>query len=190
MTTRRHPSGREPDNVSQQILPVFVVNTHSQPKNTIQTPRVPPPAILVELVERFQVCWKTLPEFALLGTQKRRIGFALELCGHHGSNAEHPAETCIHCHNVFGSLHAIADWALPREQRAMMEGAEVHFPCVTYSQARPRPGGVRFVIRVVHRGGTEEVDEERIAQWLGDLEWRLRDLGAVEQIASIGRSEL
>jgi hypothetical protein len=190
MSTHGHPSGSGPDNMSRHTLRALAVDTALQPQNAVQTHRVPPPAILVELVERFQVSWETVPEFAFRGTQKRRIGFALELCGHLGSDAEHPAETCIHCHNVFGSLHAIADWALPRERRAMMEGPEVHFPCVTYSRARPRPVGVRFVIRVVHRGGTEEVDDERIAQWLGDLEWRLRDLGAVEQIASIGRSEL
>lgn len=154
-----------------------------------RTESMTPPAILVELVERFQVCWETLPEFSLLGSEKRRIGFALELYGNHDSSAEHTAETCIHCHNVFGSLHVIADWALPREKRAMMHEAEVHFPGLTYLSAQQKPVGVRFAMRVVHRGEPDKIDEDTIAQWSRELEWRLRELGAVERTASTGRSK-
>lgn len=175
--------------MSQGLVPGLVAGAHPMFKDPAQMPTVPPPAILVELVERFQVCWEMLPEFSPLGSEKRRIGFALELYGNHESSGEHPAETCIHCHNAFGSLHVIADWAFPREKRALMDEAEVQFPCQMHSLPRQKPVGVRFGIRVLHRGVLDKVDEERIAHWSEELEWRLRQLGAVERIASVGRSE-
>lgn len=189
MNTHGNPSDSRAQSMSRGLVPGVVATKHPPFKNPAQMSPVPPPAILVELVERFQVCWEMLPEFSLLGTEKRRIGFALELYGNHQSSDEHPAETCIHCHNVFGSLQVIADWAFPRERRALMDQAEVQFPCQIYSLPREKPVGVRFGIRVLHRGISDEVDEEWIEQWSGEMEWRLRQLGVVRRIASIGRSE-
>lgn len=146
MNTDEDPSGSRAEGISQRFVSGLVEVEPSPFKSAALTP-VPPPAILVELVERFHVCWETVPEFSLLESQRRQIGFALELYGNHDSSAEHPAETCIHCQNVFGSLHVIADWALPRGKRAMMHEAEIHFPCHTH--AFPRQNQQGFVLQYV-----------------------------------------
>lgn len=168
MSTNEDFSATKPERLSQGLVSGLALSLPSPFKNTAHVRPAPPPAIIVELVERFYVCWDTVPEFSLLGSERQRIGFALELYGNHDSSAEHPAETCFHCHNVFGSL---------RE-------AEVHFPCQTHSFARQKPAGVRFGIRVVHRGTSDKIDEEIVTQWAKELEYRLSELGAVKRIAA------
>jgi hypothetical protein len=118
-----------------------------------------------------------VPEGTVLGEEQDRIGFTLELRGSHEADAEHAAENCTHCHNVFASLHVIADWILPREKRALMHEAELFFPCQIYSPARQRHAGMRFGIRVVHREAPREIAEECLVRWQEELERNLNELG-------------
>jgi hypothetical protein len=141
---------------------------------------VKPPTVLMELAQHFRVCWETVPELSVQEGVERRIGFVLQLRGTHEPDAEHSVTTCIHCHNLFASLHIIADWLLPREQRTLMHEAEVHSPGQIYSRAQLSHSDVIFAIHVVHRGASEQFAEECVTQWLKELEWRLKVLGASE----------
>jgi hypothetical protein len=142
--------------------------------------RVQPPAVLMELVEHFSVCWETLPEVIDVKNEKRQVGFAVQLFGTHEPKVAHPKERCSHCQNVFAALHVIADWVLAREHSARMSEAEVHSPCGIYSPSRPIRSGVTFGIRVVSRRAFDKVSDDSVTQWLEESEERLKALGVIE----------
>jgi hypothetical protein len=166
--------------MSQQIETEFITDPALHSKDASIPSTVRPPVILMELVEHFRVYWEILPDISLLGNEERLVGFALELHGTHEPSADHPAKSCIHCHNVFAALHVIADWIVPRERRASMVGAEVSFPSSSHSPIREKPFGVTFTIRVVHRERYEKLAHDYETQWLKEMEGRLRELGVSE----------
>ena len=49
---------------------------------------------LRELAQQFRVCWKTWPEYAYVGDEKRQVGYALELAGSHEPWVEHADPGC------------------------------------------------------------------------------------------------
>lgn len=180
MRTSGGPLDSGSEGSRQRFVTVLGAHAPSQSKDVGQVARLQPPTILMRLVQHFRVCWKVVPETSLLGADRHQIGFGLELCGMHDPAEECVGRTCIHCHNVLASLHVIADWILSREKRALMPEAEVHFPCPAYPRARQEPWGIRFAIRVTHRRASDEVAQERLAQWLRELEASLNELGASE----------
>jgi hypothetical protein len=68
-----------------------------------------------DLVQRFRVCWSVRPEECFVDGTKRKIGFALELCGTHELGTLHVSPGCEHCRPVQAALKEIANWILPRE---------------------------------------------------------------------------
>jgi hypothetical protein len=86
----------------------------------------PPPAVLIELVERFQVGWEIVPENP--GQVESRIRFTLKLTARHDSPVDHPVPNCVHCHNVFLFLHVIADWLSRGRNGDLCPTARFHFP--------------------------------------------------------------
>jgi hypothetical protein len=180
--------------MSQQLGTELITETALHFKDASLPSMVRPPAILMELVEHFGVCWEIFPEVILVENEKRQVGFALELYGTHEPGGAHPKHRCSHCQNVFAALHMIADWILPRERRASMVGAEVSSPSSSHWPARKRPSGVTFTIRVMRRETYEQPAHECETQWLKELDGRLKELGvreittqAIERLLGQGR---
>lgn len=150
-------------------------------KDISHTSTVGPPAVLMELVERFRVCWETFPEIICIDRETRRVGFALELYGtHEPEDLDHHMQRCYHCQRVFAALHVIADWILPREMKALMYEAEVSSPSTSHAPARRILSGPSFTIRIILREGYERPAHDSETQWLKELEERLKELGAVK----------
>jgi hypothetical protein len=166
--------------MSQQLGTELITGTALHLKDASLPSRVRPPAILIELVKHFGVCWEIFPEVILVENEKRQVGFALELYGTHEPGGAHPKHHCSHCRNVFAALHMIADWILPRERRASMVGAEVSSPSSSHWPARECSSEVTFTIRVMRRETHEEPDHDRETQWLKEFDGRLKELGVRE----------
>jgi hypothetical protein len=167
--------------MSQQLASVLAADTASQSRDSAGLLRVRPPAVLMELVERFRVCWETFPEVICIDRETRQVGFALELYGtHEPEDVDHHTQRCYHCQRVFAALHVIADWILPRERKASMYEAEVSSPSTSHSPARQIYLGPTFTIRIVHREGDERAAHDSETQWLKELEECLKELGAVK----------
>lgn len=167
--------------MNQQFGTGLVADEVLQSKDISHISTVPPPAVLMELVERFSVCWETFPEIICIDRETRHVGFALELYGtHETEGVDHHTQRCYHCQRVFAALHVIADWILPRERKALMYEADVFSPSTRYSPARQIPSGPTFTIRIVRREGYETPAHNTETQWLKDLEERLKELGAVK----------
>jgi hypothetical protein len=87
---------------------------HGEPEK-IRQPEEPAAARLRDLVQQFRVCWSDRPEECFVDGTKRKIGFALELCGTHEPGTLHVSPGCEHCRPVQAALKEIANWILPRE---------------------------------------------------------------------------
>ena len=139
---------------------------------------VRPPSVLHELVKRFQVCWQVWPEYAMVGREKRQIGFTLDLYGTHEPGTGHVGPGCHHCHRVFAALRVIADWILPRDERP--NETESCNPSISYSPARGSRPDVTLTIRVLHREGFERPVDACEVRCLEEMKQRLREVGACE----------
>jgi hypothetical protein len=73
------------------------------------------PPFLADLVKRYQVCWEAWPEYSMIGGQERQTGFELELSGTHESATQHMGRGCPACRRIYSALHAVTEWALPRQ---------------------------------------------------------------------------
>ena len=138
------------------------------------------PLILKELVERFHVCWEAWPEYAIVGHEKRQIGFALELSGTHAPGVEHPSPGCRHCQEVFGALRVIAVHILPREKRDSSYEIGPYDQAIHYSHSRRNRPDVTLSIQIRHRSGFERPVDACEVRCLTEMKQRLVELGAPE----------
>jgi hypothetical protein len=83
-------------------------------------------------VRRFQVCWDTCPEYAYVGSEKRRDGYVLELCGT-PEGSKFPLPCGARSKQVFAALRAIAENVLIRDDSKVVctvstLGQAIRFP--------------------------------------------------------------
>lgn len=135
------------------------------------------PAVLRDLVQRYQVCWEVWPEFIMAGREKRQIGFALELSGTHQRGVQHPIPGCSHCRTVFAALQTIAVYILPREERPSAYEIETYDQSIHYSSKRRNRADISLTIRILHREGFERPIDECEVLCLEGMKHRLRELG-------------
>ena len=96
-------------------------------------PSEPAAARVRDLVQQFRVCWSVWPEECFVNGTKRKIGFAIELCGTHEPGTLHESPGCQHCRPVQAALNEIADWILPREERPSMCDIDIKNQALNYS---------------------------------------------------------
>jgi len=144
--------------------------------NAVQAPR----SSIVELVERFRVCWEAWPEYLYVGQEKRQVGFALELCGTHEPGTEHPGPACPRCKPVFLALHAIANHVLPREERMSVYRVSSFDQALHHSPLRRNRPDVVLTVRIVHREGVHRPVDTCQFRCFEEMRRHLRDLGVPE----------
>jgi hypothetical protein len=133
---------------------------------------------LKELVNRHKVCWKVWPEYVYVRSEKRQIGYELELAGTHEPGVKHPEPGCEDCQHVFTALRQIAEYILPREKRPSMYEIGQFNQAITYSRLHANRPDVILSVKVLHRHGYERPVDECEDRCLKEMEDRLRDLGA------------
>ena len=136
------------------------------------------PAFLREHVGRFRVCWESRPEYLCIRSEKRQIGFVLELAGTHEPGVEHPEPGCEHCQRVFAALREIAEWILPREACPSQYHIGPYEPAIRYSSAKRKRPEIILTIRITHRRDFQQPVEECQSRCLREMEQRLTELGA------------
>lgn len=150
----------------------------------VASPSVPhTPLLLKGLVERFRVCWEVRPEYVEGGSEKRQIGFALELSGTHEGGMEDPSPSCQPCQQIFAALQVIAGDILPRERRPSTYEIEPSDLDIHYvrSHAHENGLGVTLTIRILHRDGSERPVDVCQVRCLTEMKERLEELGACER---------
>jgi hypothetical protein len=66
------------------------------------------------LVTQYGVFWQFCPQFEQINSERRMVGFEVELIGSHNSDFNHVDPTCPSCRQVKAALLAIAD-LMPQE---------------------------------------------------------------------------
>ena len=72
---------------------------------------------LKALVEAHQVCYEVWAEFLMVGGERRKVGFELQLFGVHDHPEEQVVAGCRHCSHTYKDLSQIAGWIMPKETR-------------------------------------------------------------------------
>jgi len=141
----------------------------------------PPPVIVKHLVELFQVGWEALPELSKVGGENRQIGFSLTLRATHKSPGEHTEPDCPHCHTALAALQVIAGWVTPKEVRPSFYAIEAYEPTAENEPASNHCPQVSLALKILHREGFERPVDACEVRCLGEMEPRLRELGAFER---------
>lgn len=140
----------------------------------------PAPTVLLDLVERYQVCWDVWPEYISVEREKRQIGFTLELSGTHGPGNGHPTPGCLRCREVFAALQVIALYIQPKEERPSVYEIESYDQALHYSPKRGNRPEVSLALRILHREGFERPADDCEVRCLSEMKARLKELGAGE----------
>ena len=138
------------------------------------------PAVLRDIVRRFEVCWEVRPEHLMVGQEMRQIGFALELYGTHRGTPGVHAPGCPDCQRVFSALHVVAGWILPREKRPSYYELSPFHPARSYSPARGSRVDIALTVKILHRQGYELPVDDCELRCLQEMRQRLVELGAQE----------
>ncbi len=133
---------------------------------------------LKEFVQRHKVCWKVWPEYTYVRSEKRQIGYEIELAGTHEPGVTHPEPGCEHCQHVFTALRQIAEHILPREERPSMYEIGPFDQAIRYSPEHRNRPDVMLTVKILHRHGYERPLDECEDLCLKEMEGRLQDLGA------------
>lgn len=137
-------------------------------------------AHLQDLVRKHNVFYAVYQERVLKEESMERVGFDLELYGIH----DHPQGIinpgCDQCEVVYEDLKQIAEWILPKEERASVYkiapfDQALHMP--PSRQFRPE---VELQIRILHRHDPEETIDDCERLCLKEMRERLAALGARE----------
>jgi hypothetical protein len=137
-------------------------------------------AHLQELVRKHNVFYAVYQERVLKEESMERVGFDLELYGVH----DHPQGIinpgCSQCEEVYEDLKQLAEWILPKEERASVYkiapfDQALHMP--PSRQFRPE---VELQIRILHRHDPEEPIDDCERLCLKEMREKLAALGARE----------
>ncbi len=136
---------------------------------------------LREFVKQYQVCWEVWPEYLMVGSKERQVGFELELSGTHDSRTGHIAPGCLACQRIYHALHAVADWILPKEERPSMYEIAPYESALRYSKVRGNRPDVTLSMKIVHRSGFDQPVDECEMRCLREMKEHLSELGACER---------
>lgn len=137
--------------------------------------------MLREFVKHYQVCWEVWPEYLMVGGKQRQVGFELELSGTHDSGMGHIGPGCPACRRIYGALHAVADWILPKEERPSMYEIGPYEAALRYSKVRGNRPDVTLAVKIVHRRGFDQPVDKCEMRCLREMKEHLSELGACER---------
>lgn len=133
---------------------------------------------LRELINRHQVCWKVWPEFAMIGRDKRQIGYEVELAGTPEPGVTHPEPGSEHCQHVFTALRQIAEYIMPREERPLIYEIGPFGQSIHYWRLHSNRPDVLLSVKIFYGDGYEHTVDGCGDRCLREIEVRLQDLGA------------
>lgn len=135
---------------------------------------------LRELVEQHQVCYEVWPEMLAVKGTTLKVGFLLELNGTHGRDADHVLPGCKHCHSTFEDLRQIAEWIMPKEERASYYDVQPFDNALRETPKRRFRLEVVLGMRILHRHGFDQPVDECEEMCLKEMRQKLKELGVHE----------
>ncbi len=134
-------------------------------------------SMLAGIVKRYQVCWEVWPECLMVEGKERQVGFELELSGTE-PGSDHMAPGSPACQRIYDSLHALADWILPKEEQDSTYELSPYEQALRYSAVRGDRPDVVLSVKILHRQGFDQPVDQCELHCLKEMEQRLAQLGA------------
>lgn len=129
---------------------------------------------LRDRVRRHNIHWQAWPEFHVCGTERKQVGFRLDLLGTHDRPSTRPIPGCPESWKVYTSLRDLARWVLPEEQGGDLQVIVDDASLVRQGDRRD----IMVTIKIGHRSGNDQPVDEQEASCLAAIEERLIALGA------------
>ena len=134
-------------------------------------------ASLRELVQKHHVCYAVWPEWLLIRGKLVKVGFDLELSGTHEHGTSTFSPGCPKCIRTFEDLHKIADWIMPKEERASRYEVEPYDHALRESPQRGFVPEVVLSMKILHRHGFDQPVDECEERCLKEMRSKLVELG-------------
>jgi hypothetical protein len=139
---------------------------------------VTPTTDLVELVRKHNVRWEVWPEKRVFDGEIRQVGFEIDLIGDHDHPRHRTFPGCDECVIVHRALRRIADYLLPKGERASRYEIEYWNGSMRYPKDSREDGYVQLTIRILHRVERSDPPDDCQRQCLAEMERKLGALGA------------
>jgi hypothetical protein len=160
-------------------MEVFVIHTEQQV--TAGSFLKDQSSVMVDLVQRYRVCWEVWPEYLMVGGKQQQVGFELELSGTLEPGTGYVSPGCPVCRHIYNALLAIADCILPKEERPSRYEIEPYEQALRYSAVRGSRPDVTLSLKILHRRGFDQPVDPCEVRCLDEMKQRLKQLGACER---------
>lgn len=137
-----------------------------------------PPALLIELVQRYSVRWELRAELPANGQDGRPSRLVLELIGLHKPGFEHPAPACPQCWEVFAALQVLGVYLMSRHEVFLMCEVDHYDQAIRYSPGQSKRPEVALKIRILQRGKCADFAALQDSHCVRQLQRCLLELGA------------
>ncbi|MEZ5398798.1 MAG: hypothetical protein R2729_03960 [Bryobacteraceae bacterium] len=132
---------------------------------------------LRELAELHTIRYEAWPEYQFAEGKKTAIGFSLELYGTHDHGSSSLAPGCPKCVRTFEDMRRIAEWILPKEERASQYDILPFDHSMTLDPRRGSRAEVALKIKILHRQHYFAPVDECEEKCLTEMKQKLEELG-------------
>lgn len=132
---------------------------------------------LKDMVEMHQVCYEVFPERLIVNDQVVKVGFDLELVGTHEHGTSTLSPGCPRCVRTFEDLRQIAEWIMPKEERASRYEIEPYDHALHQSANRKFVPEVVLSMTILHRHGFDQPVDDCEERCLKEMRGKLAELG-------------
>jgi hypothetical protein len=132
---------------------------------------------LKEEVKKFRIVYEVAKADAMVGDERRAIGFDLTLCGTHGEEAGPVLPGCPECAKVWRAMQEVARTILPTGEHASWYEIGGFDHAFHMAPAREFRQDIEMPIRIRHREGYLEDIDQCERDCLDEMKLKLEQLG-------------
>ena len=132
---------------------------------------------LKELAQKHRVYYEVWPETLMVGGQRTKVGFALELYGTHAHGETKLLPGCSICVETFRDLRKIAGWIIPKEERASYHDIEPFDHAIRERPSHNLRPEVVLKIKILHKHGFDQPVDSCEERCLKEMHEKLAELG-------------
>ena len=136
---------------------------------------------LNEVMKQYTLFWKIWPEYVLVGSERRQVGFEVELIGSHSSDPSHIDPACAICHRVQHVLLLIAAATVEEIGHEAQDSVRYEITddpqSVVCSPGWGNRACVAISIHILHKRGFDHPVSQAEADFLESIRTHLLELG-------------
>lgn len=135
---------------------------------------------LKSLIEKHRVCYEVWPMYLMVKGEKEKVGFELMLSGTNDHEGGQAVPGCEHCRETFDDLRQVAEWIMPREERASRYEIDPYDHSFHSAPKRKFRTEVALSIMILHRHGFDQPVDDCEERCLKEMLAKLAELDTPE----------